>query len=98
MKNIFHQKDLIYRLTPEGHWNYWACQLAHQHTGSPPSCGLLHTLHQAHVKGLGLDPQAEPRLLLPLQDLTHTCMLQGLGTQRSGCQVLNRELQESPCW
>uniref|UniRef100_A0A452DXQ1 Cytochrome P450 family 4 subfamily A member 11 n=1 Tax=Capra hircus TaxID=9925 RepID=A0A452DXQ1_CAPHI len=24
--------NLIYRLTPEGHWNYWACQLTHQHT------------------------------------------------------------------
>ena len=49
-------------------------------------------------KGLVLILQAEPRLLLPLQELAHTCLLQGRGTQRLGCQVLNRELQESPRW
>ncbi|XP_020724392.2 cytochrome P450 4A11-like isoform X1 [Odocoileus virginianus] len=32
LRNAFHQNDLIYRLTPEGRWNYQACQLAHQHT------------------------------------------------------------------
>uniref|UniRef100_A0A4W2FQT2 Cytochrome P450 4A25-like n=1 Tax=Bos indicus x Bos taurus TaxID=30522 RepID=A0A4W2FQT2_BOBOX len=32
LRNAFHQNDLIYRLTPEGHWNHRACQLAHQHT------------------------------------------------------------------
>uniref|UniRef100_A0A8B9W917 Cytochrome P450 4A11-like n=1 Tax=Bos mutus grunniens TaxID=30521 RepID=A0A8B9W917_BOSMU len=37
LRNAFHQNDLIYRLTPEGRWNHRACQLTHQHTGSPPS-------------------------------------------------------------
>ncbi|XP_057575738.1 taurochenodeoxycholic 6 alpha-hydroxylase-like [Hippopotamus amphibius kiboko] len=32
MRNIFHQNDIIYRLTPEGRWHHRACQLAHQHT------------------------------------------------------------------
>ena len=41
LRNAFHQNDLIYRLTPEGRWNHRACQLAHQHTGSPPRPGLL---------------------------------------------------------
>ncbi|XP_032707073.1 cytochrome P450 4A11-like, partial [Lontra canadensis] len=32
IRNVFYQKDIIYRLTPEGPWNHRACQLAHQHT------------------------------------------------------------------
>uniref|UniRef100_A0A8C7AEI6 Cytochrome P450 4A11 n=1 Tax=Neovison vison TaxID=452646 RepID=A0A8C7AEI6_NEOVI len=32
VRNVFYQKDIIYRLTTEGRWNHWACQLAHQHT------------------------------------------------------------------
>ncbi|KAF3813225.1 hypothetical protein GH733_018825, partial [Mirounga leonina] len=32
IRNAFYQKDFIYRLTPEGHRNHQACQLAHQHT------------------------------------------------------------------
>ncbi|XP_057166645.1 cytochrome P450 4A6-like [Ursus arctos] len=32
MRNVFYQKDIIYRLTPEGRLNHRACQLAHQHT------------------------------------------------------------------
>ncbi|XP_004413225.1 PREDICTED: cytochrome P450 4A6-like [Odobenus rosmarus divergens] len=32
IRNAFYQKDIIYRLTPEGRWNHRACQLAHQHT------------------------------------------------------------------
>ncbi|XP_023105399.2 cytochrome P450 4A11-like isoform X1 [Felis catus] len=32
VRNVFHQDDIIYRLTPEGRWNHRACQIAHQHT------------------------------------------------------------------
>ncbi|XP_004740433.1 cytochrome P450 4A11 isoform X2 [Mustela putorius furo] len=32
VRNVFYQKDIIYRLTTEGRWNHRACQLAHQHT------------------------------------------------------------------
>ncbi|XP_045856681.1 cytochrome P450 4A6-like isoform X2 [Meles meles] len=32
IRNVFYQKDIIYRLNPEGRWNHQACQLAHQHT------------------------------------------------------------------
>ncbi|KAB0336977.1 hypothetical protein FD754_025431, partial [Muntiacus muntjak] len=32
VRNVFHQNDFMYRLTPEGRWNHQACQLAHQHT------------------------------------------------------------------
>ncbi|XP_058159614.1 cytochrome P450 4A11 isoform X2 [Dasypus novemcinctus] len=31
-RNLFYQNDVIYWLTPEGHWYQRACQLAHQHT------------------------------------------------------------------
>ncbi|XP_055258182.1 cytochrome P450 4A24-like [Moschus berezovskii] len=32
LRNGFHQNDLIYRLTPEGHRSHQACHIAHQHT------------------------------------------------------------------
>uniref|UniRef100_A0A673U7K9 Cytochrome P450 family 4 subfamily A member 11 n=1 Tax=Suricata suricatta TaxID=37032 RepID=A0A673U7K9_SURSU len=32
VRNVFHEYDIIYRLTSEGRWNHQACQLAHQHT------------------------------------------------------------------
>ncbi|KAM9107778.1 LOW QUALITY PROTEIN: cytochrome P450 4A11-like [Megaptera novaeangliae] len=32
VRNVFHQNDFIYRLTPEGRWSHRACQLTHQHT------------------------------------------------------------------
>uniref|UniRef100_A0A8C6EAM9 Uncharacterized protein n=1 Tax=Moschus moschiferus TaxID=68415 RepID=A0A8C6EAM9_MOSMO len=32
LRNGFHQNDLIYRLTPEGHRNRQACHITHQHT------------------------------------------------------------------
>uniref|UniRef100_A0A5F9DJ24 Cytochrome P450, family 4, subfamily A, polypeptide 5 n=1 Tax=Oryctolagus cuniculus TaxID=9986 RepID=A0A5F9DJ24_RABIT len=32
VRNIFHQSDTIYRLSPEGRLSHRACQLAHEHT------------------------------------------------------------------
>ena len=65
MKNIFHQNDFIYRLTPES-WNHQACQLTHQHIGSSPSHGLFHTLSSG---------TCERTWAWPLRQNTDSCFL-----------------------
>uniref|UniRef100_A0A5F9DC78 Cytochrome P450, family 4, subfamily A, polypeptide 5 n=1 Tax=Oryctolagus cuniculus TaxID=9986 RepID=A0A5F9DC78_RABIT len=32
VRNVFHQSDFLYRLSPEGRLSHRACQLAHEHT------------------------------------------------------------------
>uniref|UniRef100_A0A8C9BIV4 Cytochrome P450 n=1 Tax=Phocoena sinus TaxID=42100 RepID=A0A8C9BIV4_PHOSS len=44
MRNLSHQNDIIYRLTPEGRWSHRTCQLAHQHTD-----GVIQ-LRKAHLQ------------------------------------------------
>ena len=96
VRNAFYQNDLIYRLSPEGRWNHQACQLAHQYTGSPPSRGLLPHLHQAHVKGPDLDLSGRVQTPVCSSGVGTHAPAAGTGNPESGCQVLCRDLQESP--
>ena len=71
VRNVFHQDDIIYRLTPEGRWNHRACQIAHQHTGWTLAPRQLASFFRDIPKGLAPLRQSSvpPR---PLQRLGHT--------------------------
>nr|XP_004672227.1 cytochrome P450 4A12-like [Jaculus jaculus] len=38
LRNAFHQNDIIYSLTYDGHWTNRACQIAHEHTDQVIKC------------------------------------------------------------
>uniref|UniRef100_A0A3Q2LKS2 Cytochrome P450 4A11-like n=1 Tax=Equus caballus TaxID=9796 RepID=A0A3Q2LKS2_HORSE len=70
LRNVFYQNDIIYRLTPDGHWNHRACQLAHQHT-----CFVIN-LRKAHLQKEGELEKVRKKRRLDFLDILLTARME----------------------
>uniref|UniRef100_A0A8C4LYY6 Uncharacterized protein n=1 Tax=Equus asinus asinus TaxID=83772 RepID=A0A8C4LYY6_EQUAS len=70
LRNVFYQNDIIYRLTPDGHWNHQACQLAHQHT-----CFVIN-LRKAHLQKEGELEKVRKKRHLDFLDILLTARME----------------------